>query len=128
MKSFNNINNQASAIRENRPLYFLSTLAVVAFLLLPLFNITAIAQEESEQFLEPELEMAIIKQLNHEDRLLNRQPVLSKKEKGQVGGDDISGEWLGFTTFVYKRSDWERHHTYEFGAGWGQNYGNPRSA
>ena len=54
--------------------------------------------EDKEQFLDPELEMAIIKQLNHEDRLVNRQPVLSKAEKGINGGNDISGEWLGFTT------------------------------
>jgi len=73
-------------------------MSVMALSLSPQFHVAVFAQEESEQILEPELEMAIIKQLNHEDRLLNRQPVLSKKEKGQNGGDDISGEWLGFTT------------------------------
>jgi len=56
------------------------------------------AGEKQGQFLDPEDEMAIIRYLNKEDRLLNRQPVLSKPGKGPDGGDHISGEWLGFTT------------------------------
>ena len=57
-----------------------------------------IAGEVQKQYLDPELEMAIIRYLNKEDRLLNRQPVLTKPGKGPDGGDHISGEWLGFTT------------------------------
>jgi len=45
-----------------------------------------------------ELEMAIIKYLNLEDRIANRQAVLPKRTEGQDGGDDVSGEWVCFTT------------------------------
>ncbi len=65
---------------------------------------TEAVAEDKEQFLDPELELAVIKQLNHEDRLVNRQPVLSKAEGGINGGDDISGEWLGFTTMFLNAS------------------------
>jgi hypothetical protein len=48
--------------------------------------------------LPPELEMTIIKHLNLEDRIANRQAVLPKQTEGQDGGDDVSGEWVCFTT------------------------------
>ncbi len=98
MKYNNNIKNQSPAYRLNRPLSFQTTLAVLAFLLLPQFHVTVVAQEESEQLLNPELEMKIIRSLNKEDRQANRQVFLLKNTEGQNGGEDVSGEWLIFTT------------------------------
>jgi len=98
MKSNNNMTDQSPAIRLNRPLSFLTIWAVVAFLLFPPFNVAVLAQEESEQFLDPELEMTIIRYLNQEDRLANRQAFLPKNTEGQNGGEDVSGEWVCFTT------------------------------
>ena len=82
----------------HRPLSFNTTLAILAFLLFPQFHVTVVAQEESEQLLDPELEMKIFRHLNKEDRLLNRQPVWPRKTDGLGGGDDVSGEWILFTT------------------------------
>ena len=86
--------NQSSVFRLIRRLSFRTTLAVIAFLVSPQFNGAVFAQEKSEQFLEPELEMAIIRQLNLEDRIANRQAVLPKNTKEQIGDEDVSGEWI----------------------------------
>lgn len=51
-----------------------------------------------EKSFTPELEMAIIKHLNLEDRIANRQAILPKQTGGQDGGVDVSGEWVCFTT------------------------------
>ncbi|MCK4746692.1 MAG: hypothetical protein KAT15_06645, partial [Bacteroidales bacterium] len=48
--------------------------------------------------MDPELEMEIIRYLNKEDRLLNRQSVWPRQTETQKGGDDVSGEWVLFTT------------------------------
>jgi len=98
MKSNNNMTDQSPAIRLNRSLSFLTTFAVIAFLVLPPFNIAVVAQDESGKFLEPELEMPIIRYLNQEDRIANRQAVLLKRTEEQDGGADVSGEWICFTT------------------------------
>jgi len=45
-----------------------------------------------------DLEMAIIKCLNKENRIANIQKNLVKPAKGVDGGDDVSGEWVCFTT------------------------------
>ena len=98
MKCTNIMNKCTSEFRVNRPLSFLSTIAVLAFLILPQFNTALIAQEKSEQFLDPEQEMKLFRHLNKEDRLLNRQAVRPRKTDGLDGGDDVSGEWVLFTT------------------------------
>ena len=59
---------------------------------------SAPAVENPGQSLTPELEMAIIRQLNLEDRIANRQAVLPRRAEGQDGGADVSGEWVCFTT------------------------------
>ena len=45
------------------------------------------ATEKTEQSLTPELEMAIIRQLNLEDRIANRQAILPKPREGEVAAD-----------------------------------------
>lgn len=59
---------------------------------------SAPAAEKQGQLLAPELEMAIFRHLNKEDRLLNRQTVWPRKTEELEGGDDVSGEWVLFTT------------------------------
>ena len=59
---------------------------------------SAPAAEKPGQSLTPELEMAVIRQLNLEDRIATRQAVLPKRAEGQDGGADVSGEWVCFTT------------------------------
>ncbi len=60
---------------------------------------SAPAVEKPGQLLTPELEMAIFRHLNKEDRLLNRQTVWPRKTTEELdGGDDVSGEWVLFTT------------------------------
>lgn len=59
---------------------------------------SAPAAEKPGQLLAPELEMAVIRQLNLEDRIATRQAVLPKRAEGQDGGADVSGEWVCFTT------------------------------
>lgn len=59
---------------------------------------SASAVEKRGQLLTPEFEMAIIRQLNLEDRIANRQAILPKNTEEQNGGDDVSGEWICFTT------------------------------
>lgn len=59
---------------------------------------SAPAAEKQGQLLAPELEMAIFRHLNKEDRLLNRQAVWPRKTEELEGGDDVSGEWVLFTT------------------------------
>ncbi len=59
---------------------------------------SAPAAEKQGQLLAPELEMAIFRHLNKEDRLLNRQAVWPRKTDELEGGDDVSGEWVLFTT------------------------------
>jgi hypothetical protein len=59
---------------------------------------SAQAAEKPGQLLTPELEMAIFRQLNLEDRIANRQAVLPKRAGEQNGGADVSGEWICFTT------------------------------
>jgi len=59
---------------------------------------SAPAAEKPGQLLAPELEMAVIRQLNLEDRIANRQAVLPRRAEGQDGGADVSGEWVCFTT------------------------------
>ena len=98
MKLNINISSQLSVIRMYLPFSFVKTLTVTAFFVVPQFISIAIAQNESEQFLDPELEMAIIRQLNLEDRITNRQAVLPKNTEEQNGGEDVSGEWICFTT------------------------------
>jgi hypothetical protein len=100
--------DQTHACKLHRPLSFLTTIAVIAFLAFPQFHAVVFAQQEKEQFLDPELEMAIFRYLNKEDRLLNRQSVWPRKTAsasllqsstdGLDGGDDVSGEWVLFTT------------------------------
>ncbi len=45
---------------------------------------SAPAAEKPGQLLAPELEMAVIRQLNLEDRIANRQAVLPKNTKEQI--------------------------------------------
>lgn len=59
---------------------------------------SAPAAEKPGQMLTPELEMAVFRHLNKEDRLLNRQAVWPGKTEELDGGDDVSGEWVLFTT------------------------------
>jgi Ca2+-binding EF-hand superfamily protein len=59
---------------------------------------SAPAAEKPGQLLAPELEMAVIRQLNLGDRIATRQAVLPKRAEGQDGGADVSGEWVCFTT------------------------------
>ena len=56
------------------------------------------AAEKPGQLLTPELEMAVFRHLNKEDRLLNRQAVWPRNTEELDGGDDVSGEWVLFTT------------------------------
>ncbi len=92
-------------------LSFYSWLALTTCLLLCHSGFRAIAQsttddvhapaaEEDGQSLSPELEMAIIRQLNLEDRITNRQAILPKPREGEVAADDVSGEWICFTTML----------------------------
>ncbi len=97
MKS-NNKKDQMPVSQLHRPLSFHTALAVLAFLLVPHFHVNVFAQEDSEQLLDPELEMKIFRHLNKEDRLLNRQSVWPRQTETQKGGDDVSGEWVLFTT------------------------------
>jgi hypothetical protein len=76
-------------------------LAIISFLLFAMISATAQskpATEKSGQPLTPELEMAIIRQLNLEERIANRQPFLLKNSEELIGGEDVSGEWICFTT------------------------------
>ena len=76
-------------------------LAIISFLLFAMISATAQskpATEKSGQPLTPELEMAIIRQLNLEERIANRQPFLLKNSEELNGGEDVSGEWICFTT------------------------------
>ena len=76
-------------------------LAIISFLLCAMISATAQskpATEKSGQPLTPELEMAIIRQLNLEERIANRQPFLLKNSEELNGGEDVSGEWIYFTT------------------------------
>lgn len=76
-------------------------LAIISFLLFTMISATAQskpATEKSRQPLTPELEMAIIRQLNLEERIANRQPFLLKNSEELIGGEDVSGEWICFTT------------------------------
>jgi len=76
-------------------------LAIISFLLFTMISATAQskpATEKSGQPLTPELEMAIIRQLNLEERIANRQPFLLKNSEELIGGEDVSGEWICFTT------------------------------
>ncbi len=59
---------------------------------------SAQAAEKPGQLLTPELEMAVFRHLNKEDRLLNRQSVWPRNTEELDGGDDVSGEWVLFTT------------------------------
>ena len=59
---------------------------------------SAPAAEKPGELLAPELEMAVFRHLNKEDRLLNRQAVRPGKTEELDGGDDVSGEWVLFTT------------------------------
>ena len=75
--------------------------AIISFLLFTMISATAQskpANEKSGQPLTPELEMAIIRQLNLEERIANRQPFLLKNSEELIGGEDVSGEWICFTT------------------------------
>ena len=75
--------------------------AIISFLLFTMISATAQskpATEKSRQPLTPELEMAIIRQLNLEERIANRQPFLLKNSEELIGGEDVSGEWICFTT------------------------------
>ena len=59
---------------------------------------SAQAAEKPGELLTPELEMAVFRHLNKEDRLLNRQAVWPRNTEELDGGDDVSGEWVLFTT------------------------------
>ena len=76
-------------------------LTITGFLLLATMSAaaqSASAAEKPGQSLSPELEMAVIRQLNLEDRIATRQAVLPKRSEGQDGGANVSGEWVCFTT------------------------------
>ena len=61
------------------------------------FNV--FAQDATEnQPLSPEVEMAIMHEMNKEDRLATRQAIMPKPREGVVWADDVSGEWICFTT------------------------------
>jgi hypothetical protein len=61
----------------------------------------AFAQDATEkQRLSPETEMAIMHEMNKEDRLATRQAVLPKPREGVAWADDVSGEWICFTTML----------------------------
>ena len=98
MKVNLNIKGQMTASSFDHHLSFIRTLAVTAILVLAQFISFATAQEEHGQILDPELEMEIIRYLNKEDRLLNRQSVWPRRTVEQDGGNDVSGEWVCFTT------------------------------
>ncbi len=92
------IKGQLSATRLYRLSFFFKTFIIIAILILPQFISYATSQEGNGQFLDPKLEMEIIRYLNKEDRLANRQPFLLKNSEELIGGEDVSGEWICFTT------------------------------
>ena len=115
MKSNDLCGGRTNAYAMKCRLPFYSTMALMTCLLLCQLSFRAVAQstaddqpaaddvhapaaEEDGQSLSPELEMAIIRQLNLEDRIANRQAVLPKRAEGQDGDADVSGEWICFTT------------------------------
>jgi len=83
----------------NRRTFFLTVTASIVLACLPVQGEQpAPATENAGHSLTPDIEMAIIRQLNLEDRIANRQAVLPKRAKGQDGIADVSGEWVCFTT------------------------------
>jgi hypothetical protein len=98
MKSNMTIREQLSASRLHRQWSLYKSLVLAMVLVLPCFFPDVIAHDQKYQYLDPELEMEIIRYLNQEDRLLNRQSVWPRKTGDLDGGDDVSGEWVLFTT------------------------------
>lgn len=52
------------------------------------------------EYLSPQLEMSIMKALNTEDRIANRQAIMPKPRDGEAWADDVSGQWICFTTML----------------------------
>ena len=88
-----------------------SKLVLVAFLLLGPFhfgaagqsatdNTLASAGEGKDASLTPEIEMAIMRAMNMENRIANRQEIMPKPRDGEASADDVSGEWICFTTMT----------------------------
>ena len=88
-----------------------SKLVLVAFLLFGPFHFGAAGQsatddtlvstgEGKDASLTPEIEMAIMKAMNMEDRIANRQEIMPKPRDGEASADDVSGEWICFTTMT----------------------------
>jgi hypothetical protein len=85
-------------------------LTVITCLLLGSLSFAAFAQNATEkvpsstsaekQQLTPEIEMSIMKALNTEDRIANRQAIMPKPRKGEAWAEDVSGEWICFTTML----------------------------
>jgi len=73
MKSNSNIKNRLSASENNCTLSVYKTLVLTAILLFSLINSQVVAQNESDQSLEPELEMDIIRYLNGDEFLSRKQ-------------------------------------------------------
>jgi hypothetical protein len=92
------IREELSANRLHRSWSLKKSMVLAVVLVLPYFFPNAIAQDKDDQYLAPELEMELFRYLNKEDRLLNRQSVWPRQTETQKGGDDVSGEWVLFTT------------------------------
>ena len=98
MKINTTIREQLSVYRLHHPWSLKRSMVIAVILVVPHFFSYAIAQDKEEQYLDPEIEMEIFRYLNKEDRLLNRQLVWPRLTETQKGGDDVSGEWVLFTT------------------------------
>ena len=109
MKSNNNGKERESEYGLNGRLSFCSKLVLMTCLLFGPSHSEAVAQDTTDdahaqtaekpgQSLTPEIEMAIMRQLNLEDRIGNRQAIMVKPRTGVAWADDVSGEWICFTT------------------------------
>ena len=84
-------------------------LSVISCFLIGSISFAAVNQDTSKEvdasasgvkgkYLSPETEMAIMHTMNKEDRLANRQAIMAKPREGAPWADDVSGEWICFTT------------------------------
>lgn len=76
-----------------------SRLTLVTCLLASSIAFDTFAQDVTENHrLSPETEMAIMREMNREDRLATRQAIMPKANEAAALADDVSGEWICFTT------------------------------
>ena len=85
-----------------------SRFTVITCLLASVVSFAAFAQDTPEkapsstsaekQPLSPETEMAIMRVMNLENRLATHQAIMPKANEGVTLADDVSGEWICFTT------------------------------